>query len=64
MSADLEVSGDRIDAKTPRALFSLAVVDLPWVRNVVDVIPDGSGFINVRPVGSGETAIRVRAGGR
>ncbi len=63
MSADLDMSGDRIDAKTPRALFSLVAVDLPWVRNVVDVMPDGSGFLAVRPVGSNETAIRVRIRG-
>jgi len=64
MSAEIEVSGDRVDAKTPQALFSLAAVDLPWVRNFVEVMPDGSGFIAVHPVGSNETAIRVRTGGR
>jgi Tol biopolymer transport system component len=60
MSADIDVAGDRIDATAPRLLFALAAVDLPWVRNFVDVMPDGSGFIAVHPVGSNETAIRVR----
>lgn len=64
MSVDVEMSGDRIDAKIPKVLFPLPVVDLPWVRNVVDVMPDGSGFIVVRPVISRETTIRVRTGGR
>ena len=64
MSADLDVSGDRINAKTPRSLFPLPVVDLPWVRNIVDVMPDGSGFIAVRPVVTRETSIRVRTVGR
>jgi len=64
MSADIEESGDRIDAKTPRVLFSVTAADLPWIRNFVDVLPDGSGFLLVRPVGSAESAIRVRTGGR
>ena len=29
-----------------------------------EVMPDGSGFIAVHPVGSNETAIRVRTAGR
>ena len=64
MSSDITVSGDRIDARTPLALFSLAAVDLPYTRNFLDVLPDGSGLLLVRPTGSSETTIRVRAGGR
>ena len=64
MSADLAVSGDRIDAKSPKNLFSLAVVDLPWVRNVLDVMPDGSGFLSVHPARTSESTIRVRVAGR
>jgi hypothetical protein len=47
---------------TPKALFSPPSIDWPFLRNVMDVMPDGSGFMTVHPPSTAALSIRVRTG--
>ncbi len=62
MAVDVKATRDGIEAGTPKKRFSLPPVDLPYLRNVMDVLPDGSGFLTTRPATSQfiSSAIRIR----
>jgi Tol biopolymer transport system component len=62
MAVDVDLSGESVRAGSPRVLFPIPVVELPYLRNLMDVLPDGSGFLTVRPVHDNRAAVRVRAG--
>ncbi len=62
MAVDVKLEADKIVPGTPKAQFSLPSIDWPFLRNVMDVMPDGSGFMTVHPPASAALAIRVRTG--
>ncbi|HEX6849808.1 MAG TPA: hypothetical protein VF139_00265, partial [Candidatus Polarisedimenticolaceae bacterium] len=64
MAVDVELSGNGAHAGTPRVVFPIPVVELPYLRNLMDVLPDGSGFLTLRPVHDERAAVRVRTGRR
>ncbi len=64
MAVDVDLSGGTVRAGTPRSLFKMPAVDLPYVRNLIDVLPDGSGFVLLRPAHEGRSAVRIRTGSR
>jgi hypothetical protein len=62
MAVDILLGPSAVDAAPPRLLFSLPVMELPFLRNLMDVLPDGSGFLTIRPITSGPSSIRIRTG--
>jgi Tol biopolymer transport system component len=64
MVVDVKLTPDSVEAGTPRKLFSMPAIELPYVRNLMEVIPDGSGFMTVRPSEAqlSSSFIRVRVG--
>jgi hypothetical protein len=64
MAVDVELSGNAVRAGTPRVVFPIPVVELPYLRNLMDVLPDGSGFLTLRPIHNDRAAVRVRTGRR
>ena len=64
MAVDVKLTRDSVEAGTPRRLFAMPAVELPYVRNLMEVLPDGSGFLTVRPSEAqlSSAFIRVRIG--
>ncbi len=60
----IDLSHGKLEAGSPKILFPAPQVDLPWTRNLGDVLPDGSGIVTLRPHGNREMAVRVRTGQR
>ncbi len=64
ISVPIDLSHGKLEAGSPKILFPAPQVDLPWTRNLGDVLPDGSGIVTLRPHGNREMAVRVRTGQR
>jgi len=62
MAVDVELGDGTVEAGTPRELFQIPVIELPFLRNLMDVLPDGSGFLGLQPASSSVLSIRVRTG--
>jgi Tol biopolymer transport system component len=62
MAVDIRFVGGKPEAGTPKAIFSLPPIDLPFLRNIVDVLPNGTGFITLQPPATSVLSIRVRTG--
>ncbi len=62
MAVDVRMTGQAVEAGAPRVLFAMPVIELPYLRNVMDVLPDGSGFVTIHPASSDVLSIRVRTG--
>jgi Tol biopolymer transport system component len=64
MAVDVRLARDTVEAGTPRKLFSVPATEFPYLRNMMDVVPDGSGFLTVRPSDAqlSSSFIRVRTG--
>jgi Tol biopolymer transport system component len=62
MAVDVRMTGQAVEAGAPRVLFPMPVIELPYLRNVMDVLPDGSGFVTIHPASSDVLSIRVRTG--
>ncbi len=62
MAVDVRIAGDAVEAGPPRTLFAIPPVELPYLRNLIDVLPDGSGFVAIHPASSDILSIRVRTG--
>jgi Tol biopolymer transport system component len=62
MAAPVNVTAGRVEAGTPKAFFSIPQLELPFQRNLVDVLPDGTGFLTLQPASTSPRAIRIRTG--
>jgi eukaryotic-like serine/threonine-protein kinase len=62
MAVDVRFSAGKLEAGTPKPLFALPSIDWPYMRNVIDVLPNGSGFMTVHPPSTAALSIRVRTG--
>ncbi|HSG00367.1 MAG TPA: protein kinase [Vicinamibacterales bacterium] len=62
MAVDITLGETTVEAGTPQSLFRIPSLELPFLRNLMDVLPDGSGFLNIQPVTSDTLSIRVRTG--
>jgi len=43
-------------------LFPMPVIDLPFLRNYLAPLPEGTGFMTIQPPSTKATSIRVRTG--
>ena len=59
---DVRFVGGKPEAGTPKSIFSLPPIDLPYLRNMMDVLPDGTGFVTIQPPATNVMSIRVRTG--
>jgi Tol biopolymer transport system component len=59
---DVRLAAAKVESDTPKALFSLPSIDWPYTRNLMDVLPNGSGFMTVHPPTAAALSIRVRTG--
>lgn len=62
MAVDIRMDAGNVRAGTPRALFSLPPMEFAYLRNRMDVLPNGSGFVTLQPVSRGLRPIGVRTG--
>jgi len=62
MAVDVQLAGGSVHAGTPRELFTIAPIELPYRRNLMDVLPDGSGFITLEPATGDQLSVRIRTG--
>jgi len=60
MAVDVMLGEETVEAGTPRALFQVPVIELPFTRNLMEVLPDGSGFLGIHPSANNALSIRVR----
>ena len=62
MAVDVRFTNEKLEAGTPKALFVLPSIDWPYMRNIMEVLPNGSGFMTVHPPSTAVTSIRIRTG--
>jgi eukaryotic-like serine/threonine-protein kinase len=61
-AVEVRFNPGRVDAGTPKKLFSMPAIDLPYLRNLMALLPGGSGFMTIHPPSTKPTSIRVRTG--
>ena len=62
MAVSVRLMPGKVEAGVPKALFAMPPLELPYLRNLMDVMPDGSGFLTIHPVSTSALSIRVRTG--
>ena len=61
-AVDVQLNPGKVVAGTSKKLFSISPIELPYLRNLMTMLPDGSGFMTLRPPSTSTMSIRVRTG--
>jgi Tol biopolymer transport system component len=61
-AVEVRLDPGKVDAGTPKKLFPMPAIDLPYLRNLMALLPGGSGFMTIHPPSTKPTSIRVRTG--
>jgi len=61
-AVDVRLEPGKVEAGLPRRLFPMPAIDLPYLRNLMALLPNGSGFMTIHPPPTGAMSIRVRTG--
>jgi eukaryotic-like serine/threonine-protein kinase len=61
-AVDVRLASGKVEAGTPKVLFPMPVIDLPFLRNYMTLLPGGAGFMTIQPPSTKATSIRVRTG--
>jgi eukaryotic-like serine/threonine-protein kinase len=61
-AVEVQLNAGKVEAGTPKTLFLMPPIDLPFLRNLMAILPGGSGFMTIHPTSAKGTSIRVRTG--
>jgi len=61
-AVDVRLEPGRVEAGLPKRLFPMPAIDLPYLRNLMALLPKGSGFMTIHPPSTRAMSIRVRTG--
>ena len=61
-AVDVRFDAGKVNAGTPKTLFPMPQIDLPYLRNLMAILPGGSGFMTIHPPSTKAMSIRVRTG--
>ena len=61
-AVDVRFDAGKVNAGTPKTLFPMPPLDLPYLRNLMAVLQGGSGFMTIHPPSTKAMSIRVRTG--
>ena len=59
-AVEVRLNAGKVEAGTPKPLFTMPAIDLPYVRNLMALIPGGAGYITIHPLSTRVMSIHVR----
>jgi Tol biopolymer transport system component len=61
-AVEVRLDPRKVEAGTPKKLFPMPAIDLPYLRNLMALLPGGKGFMSIHPPSTKPMSIHVRTG--